>query len=393
MSRVRLSTSLEECRGESFSLIIFLVFIMAENTKIENQGTIDTAPTEEKFMVRALELAKLGMGQVAPNPLVGCVIVHEGLIIGEGYHHKHGEAHAEVNAIRSVKNQDLLSKSTMYVTLEPCSHFGKTPPCADLVVRMKIPKVVVGSMDPNKKVAGKGLECLKNGGCEVETGLLEEECNRMNRRFLTVHLKKRPYIILKWAQTEDGFIDRSRVEEEFGQPTWITNDLSRIAVHKMRSDEAAILVGTKTALKDNPSLTVREWSGNHPLRMVLDRRGILPEGTALLDQSTETLVFTGKAMVSKHNLEYVRIHFNKDMLKEINTILIRRGVQSLLVEGGKSLLESYLRDGIWDEARIYIGNKRFGSGIKAPETDWILDREEALDDSLMRIYYRNEKQD
>jgi len=377
--------------GESFSLIIFFVFIMAEYTKIENHGSFDTGPTEEKFMVRAIELAKLGMGQVAPNPMVGCVIVHEGLIIGEGYHRKYGESHAEVIAIQSVKNQDLLCKSTMYVTLEPCSHFGKTPPCANLVVRMKIPKVVAGSMDPNEKVAGRGLECLRNAGCEVETGLLEEECNRMNRRFLTVHQKGRPYIILKWAQTEDGFIDILRDEEEYGQPTWITNDLSRIAVHKMRSDEAAILVGTKTALKDNPSLTVREWSGKHPIRMVLDRAGILPEGSALLDQSTETLVFTEKVMASKPNLEYIRIHFNKDMLKEINTILIGRGVQSLLVEGGKSLLESYLREGIWDEARIYIGNKRFGSGIKAPETDWILDREEALDDSLMRIYYKNEK--
>lgn len=379
--------------GESLSLIIFLVFNMTENTKIENHGSFNTAPTEEKFMVRALELARLGMGQVAPNPMVGCVIVHEGLIIGEGYHRKYGEAHAEVNAIRSVKNQELLRKSTMYVTLEPCSHFGKEPPCADLVVRMKIPKVVTGSLDPNEMVAGRGLESLRNAGCIVETGLLEEECNRMNRRFLTVHQKKRPYIILKWAQTEDGFIDRSRDEEEFGQPTWITNDLSRIAVHKMRSDEAAILIGTKTALKDNPSLTVREWSGNHPLRMVLDRRGILNENSALLDQSTETLVFTEKEMVSKPNLEYLRIHFNKDMLKEINTILVGRGIQSLLVEGGKALLESYLREGLWDEARIHIGNKRFGSGIKAPETDWILDREESLDDSRMRIYYRNGKQD
>jgi diaminohydroxyphosphoribosylaminopyrimidine deaminase/5-amino-6-(5-phosphoribosylamino)uracil reductase len=256
---------------------------------------------------------------------------------------------------------------------------------------MKIPKVVIGSMDPNEKVAGKGIARLKSAGCDVETGLLEEDCNRMNRRFMTFHQKRRPYIILKWAQTEDGFIDRLREEDEFGQPTWITNNLSRIAVHKMRSDEAAILVGTRTALKDNPSLTVRAWSGSHPLRMVLDRRGILPENCALLDQSTETLVFTEKAMASKQNLEYIRIRFNRDMLKEINAILVERGIQSLLVEGGKSLLESYLHEGMWDEARIYIGNKRFGSGIKAPETDWILDREEALDDSLMRIYYRNEE--
>lgn len=379
-----------EYRGESFSLIIFFVFNMASTAKIEKPDWIDATPTEEKFMVRAIELAKLGMGQVAPNPMVGCVIVHEGLIIGEGYHRKYGEAHAEVNAIQSVKNQNLLRKSTIYVTLEPCSHFGKTPPCADLLVKMKIPKVVVGSLDPNEKVSGRGIERLKAAGCEVVVGLLEEECNRMNRRFLTFHQKKRPYIILKWAQTEDGFIDRSREEDEFGQPTWITNNLSRIAVHKMRSDEAAILVGTNTALKDNPSLTVRDWSGNHPLRMVLDRRGILPDTLALLDQSTETIVFTASALSSKPNLEYVRIHFDSGSLQEINAILHSRGIQSLLVEGGKSLLESYMREGLWDEARVYIGNARFGSGIKAPETDWILDREEPLDDSLMRIYYRNE---
>ncbi len=361
------------------------------SAKIRKDSKADTMQAEEKFMVRAIELAKLGMGQVAPNPMVGCVIVHEGLIIGEGYHRKYGEAHAEVNAVRSVKNPDLLCESTMYVTLEPCSHFGKTPPCADLVVQLKIPKVVVGSMDPNEKVSGRGIQRLKDAGCEVVVGMLEEECIRMNRRFMTFHQKKRPYIILKWAQTEDGFIDRSREEAEFGQPTWITNDLSRIAVHKMRSDESAILVGTKTALKDNPSLTVREWSGNHPLRMVLDRRGILPETCAMLDQSTETIVFTETVMESRPNLEYIRISFNHGILYEINAFLSGRGIQSLLVEGGKSLLESYMREGLWDEARVYIGSARFGSGIKAPETDWILDREEPLDDSLMRIYYRKEE--
>lgn len=342
-------------------------------------------------MVRAIELARLGMGQVAPNPMVGCVIVHNGLIIGEGYHRKYGEAHAEVNAVRSVKNRSLLAESTMYVTLEPCSHFGKTPPCADMIVEMGIPRVVVGSIDPNEKVAGKGLEKLQAAGCELITGLMEEECNRMNRRFLTFHSKKRPYIILKWAQTEDGFIDKARSEEEFGQPTWITNDLSRIAVHKMRTDEASILVGTKTAMKDNPSLTVREWSGNHPLRILLDRNGILDSSTALLDQSTETIVFTEMEMESKPNLEYSRINFGPEMLGEINTLLFNRGIQSLLIEGGKSLLESYMKQGLWDEARVYIGNARFGSGIKAPETDWILDREEPLDDSLMRIYYRKDE--
>lgn len=349
------------------------------------------SPVDERFMVRALELAKLGMGRVAPNPMVGCVVVHRGKIIGEGYHRQYGEAHAEVNAIRSVKNQDLLCESTLYVTLEPCSHFGKTPPCADLIVEMKIPRVVIGSGDPNEKVSGRGIAKLQSAGCEVIIGMLEAECNRMNRRFNTFHQKRRPYIILKWAQTEDGFIDRSRGEADYGQPTWITNDLSRIAVHKMRSDEAAILVGTHTALKDNPSLTVREWSGNHPLRLVLDRRGILPPDCALLDRSTETIVFTEQERESQPNLTYVRIHFGEGMLAEINDLLVRRGIQSLLVEGGKSLLESYMHEGLWDEARVYVGNKRFGSGVRAPQTAWTLDREEALDDSLVRIYYRKEE--
>lgn len=339
-------------------------------------------------MMRALELARLGMGQVAPNPMVGCVIVHDGLIIGEGYHRKYGEAHAEVNAVRAVKNRDLLRESTMYVTLEPCSHFGKTPPCADLIVEMQIPRVVVGSLDPNEKVSGKGLERLRAAGIELSTGMLEDECIRMNRRFMTFHKEHRPYIILKWAQTEDGYIDKARNKEEFGQPTWITNDLSRMAVHKMRTDEAAIMVGTKTALKDNPSLTVREWSGGHPLRIVLDRAGKLASGCALMDQSAETIVFSEIARESKPNLEFIPLKFGPGMLGEINDFLFRRGIQSLLIEGGKSLLESYMQENLWDEARVYIGNKRFGSGVKAPETSWILDREEPLDDSLMRIYYR-----
>jgi diaminohydroxyphosphoribosylaminopyrimidine deaminase/5-amino-6-(5-phosphoribosylamino)uracil reductase len=362
---------------------------MAEDTKIGNQSRYGVVDAEEKFMARALELARLGMGHVAPNPMVGCVIVHNGLIIGEGYHQKYGEAHAEVNAIRSVTNKKLLSESTIYVTLEPCSHFGKTPPCADLVVAQKISRVVVGCLDPNEKVSGRGVSRLREAGCEVVVGVLEDECIRMNRRFLTFHQKKRPYIILKWAQTEDGFMDMDRQEADFGKPTWITNDLSRVAVHKMRSDEAAILVGTKTALKDNPSLTVRDWSGNHPLRLVLDRRDILPATLSLLDQSTDTLVFTEMDKCSTKNLEYCKIQFDDKMLFTMNTLLHARGIQSLLVEGGKSLLESYLKEGLWDEARVYIGNTRFGSGIKAPETDWILDREEKLDDSLMRIYYRS----
>lgn len=357
--------------------------------KIVIPGPVGNEAPEVRFMGRAIELARLGMGRVAPNPMVGCVIVHNGLIIGEGYHRVYGEAHAEVNAVNSVQNKELLPFSTMYVTLEPCSHFGKTPPCADLVVRERIPRVIVGSIDPNEKVAGRGITRLREAGCQVEVGMLEEECNRMNRRFFTFLRERRPYIILKWARTEDGFIDRPRDEVEFGQPTWITNDLSRMAVHKMRSDEAAILVGTRTALMDNPSLTVRNWSGHHPLRLVPDRLGILPESASLLDQSTPTLVFTEKERESKPNLEFVTLRFDERILERINEVLFSRGIQSLLVEGGKALLESYLSQDLWDEARVYIGNKRFGSGIKAPAIDHEAAREERLDDSLMRIYYRS----
>jgi diaminohydroxyphosphoribosylaminopyrimidine deaminase/5-amino-6-(5-phosphoribosylamino)uracil reductase len=320
--------------------------------------------------------------------MVGCVIVHQGVIIGEGYHRKYGEAHAEVNAIHSVRSPELLSESTLYVTLEPCAHWGKTPPCADLLVEKKIPRVVIGAMDPNEKVAGKGLAILRAAGCKVISGYMEDICEQMNRRFTTFHRRRRPYIILKWAQTEDGFLDQDRTEADYGQPTWITNELSRMAVHKMRSDEAAILVGTNTAQKDNPSLTVRSWNGNHPLRMVLDRQGRLSPSLALFDRSTPTIVFTGEEQESVTDLEYVKVDFDADILSKMNDILHKRGIQSLLVEGGKSLLESYIKNELWDEARVFIGNTRFGSGVKAPVTSWFLDKEEYLDDSLFRIYYR-----
>ena len=212
-----------------------------------------TFDIDEKFMLRAIELARFGMGTVSPNPMVGCVIVRKGVIIGEGYHCKFGMPHAEVIAINRVTDKSFLSESTLYVTLEPCSHFGKTPPCADLILLHKIPNVVVGTIDPFTEVSGKGIGKLREGGCNVVTGFCEEKCIELNRRFFTFHQQKRPFIILKWAQTADGFIDIDRSHEHYGQPTWITNDLSRIAVHKMRTDESAILVGTNTAKKDNPS--------------------------------------------------------------------------------------------------------------------------------------------
>ena len=231
-----------------------------------------------KYMDRCLSLACLGAGDVAPNPMVGCVIVYEDKIIGEGFHQQFGAPHAEVNAIRAVKDKNLLKDSTLYVSLEPCAHFGKTPPCSDLIIEHQIPHVVVGCVDPFAEVAGKGIEKMKKAGIKVDVGLLEAECLWLNRRFFTFHQKKRPYLILKWAQTMDGFLDIDRSKPSFGQPTWISNELSRRQVHRQRTEEAAILVGTNTAFKDNPSLTVREWDGQQPVRLVIDRKNRLPAG-------------------------------------------------------------------------------------------------------------------
>jgi len=343
---------------------------------------------EEKFMLRAIGLARLGMGNVSPNPMVGCVIVHQGVIIGEGFHCEFGKPHAEVNAVNSVKDKALLKKSTMYVTLEPCSHHGKTPPCADLILRCGIPHVVVGTVDPFAEVAGRGIERLRNGGCKVLQGYLEAACLELNRRFFTFHQQKRPYIILKWAQTADGFIDIDRSQEHYGQPTWITNDLSRIAVHKMRTDESAILVGTNTAQKDNPSLTVREWSGRSPLRLVVDNTLKLSDGLALFDQSVPTVVYTSKAISGKRNLEFKQILFNGNELAQILADLHERGVQSLIVEGGQMLLNSFISRGVWDEARVFTGKCLFHKGVKAPVIDAMMVKSEELDGSWMFVFHK-----
>lgn len=342
---------------------------------------------DEKFMLRAIDLARLGMGNVSPNPMVGCVIVHDGLIIGEGYHREFGKAHAEVEAVNRVKNKELLKESVLYVTLEPCSHFGKTPPCADLILEHAIPKVVVGTLDPFVQVAGRGIEKLRKGGCEVISGYQEEKCLALNRRFFTFHQKGRPYVILKWAQTADGFIDIDRSLEQYGQPTWITNDLSRIAVHKMRTDESAILVGTNTAKKDNPSLTVREWTGNQPLRLLIDRKMILPAALALFDQSVSTVVYTSKELVGKDNLEFKKITFNGDELVQMLDDLHQRAVSSLIVEGGQILIKSFINSGTWDEARVFVGKNIFHSGVRAPAFNGVLVKSEELDDSWMFLFH------
>lgn len=339
--------------------------------------------TSSIFMQRCLELALLGMGDVAPNPMVGCVVVHDGRIIGEGYHQKFGEPHAEVNAIRSVQNKELLKQSTLYVSLEPCAHFGKTPPCSDLIIENQIPHVVIGTVDPFAKVAGKGMERMRAAGIEVEVGILERECRELNRRFFTYHEKKRPYILLKWAQTLDGFIDTDRTETQ--HPTWITNALSKRLVHKQRSEETAILIGTNTAQYDNPALTVREWAGNQPVRLVVDRTGRLSSDLTLFDGKTPTWVFVGNERIDYKNVKFISLDFDKDILPQMLSELYKRNLLSVVVEGGSMLLKSFLRDGLWDEAFVYTGNQFFGKGVSAPYISGETIAFEQLDDCKLHV--------
>lgn len=324
---------------------------------------------EEQYMQRCLDLATKGLGSVAPNPLVGCVIVHHNQIIGEGYHKEFGGPHAEVNAISSVKQTGLLPESTLYVNLEPCSHFGKTPPCSDLIIRQKIKKVVIGSVDPFDLVAGKGIARLRNNGCEVLVGILKNQCLALNKRFFTFHEKKRPFIILKWAQTADGFIDTLRPPDSKLKPAWITSENLRILVHKWRSEEPAIMVGTHTALADNPRLNVREWAGKQPLRIVVDRQLKLPRKLLLFDNSLETLVLNALADKKEDKTTFLKLPFDGELvsLPHLMHYLYEAGIQSVLVEGGQMLIESFVKQELWDEARVFSGPQFFGEGIKAPQ--------------------------
>ncbi len=340
----------------------------------------------EKYINYCIELAKLGAGNVSPNPMVGCVIVCDGKIIGEGYHQKYGEAHAEVNAINSVANPALLKKSTLFVTLEPCAHFGLTPPCSDLIVEKQIPKVVIGTIDPFAEVAGKGVEKMRKAGIEVEVGILEKECRELNKRFFTFHEKKRPYIILKWAQTLDGFIDIDRTKKEFGKPTWITGDKALLRVHKMRAVEDAIFVGTKTAEKDNPTLTVRHCPGRNPVRVVLDNYLRLSEKLNLFDGTVKTIVFNSLKNEERENIIFVKIDFDVEIIPQILDELYNQKILSIIIEGGKQLLESFIKSNNWDEAYQFIGNKHFLSGIKAPQISGNIVSTEILDSDKLIIY-------
>ncbi|AZQ64537.1 bifunctional diaminohydroxyphosphoribosylaminopyrimidine deaminase/5-amino-6-(5-phosphoribosylamino)uracil reductase RibD [Flammeovirga pectinis] len=314
-------------------------------------------------MKRALHLATLGKGNVSPNPMVGAVIVHNDRIIGEGYHQKYGQPHAEVNAVASVSKEDLmlLNDAEMYVTLEPCSHYGKTPPCADLLVKHNFNKVYVCNLDPNPLVAGRGIKKLEDAGIKVETRILESEGLEINKRFFKAMTKKKPFVLLKYAQTSDGFVARENFDSK-----WISNPLSRQLVHKMRAEEDAILVGTNTAKYDDPALNVRAWAGKDPLRVVIDRSRKLDDKLKLFDTSIRTICYTLEFDEEKENLAFIPLNketFIEDMLVD----LFSKGVHSIIVEGGSTILKEFIDRKLWDEAHVFTSStSAFGSGIEAP---------------------------
>ncbi|NEV93090.1 bifunctional diaminohydroxyphosphoribosylaminopyrimidine deaminase/5-amino-6-(5-phosphoribosylamino)uracil reductase RibD [Psychroflexus sp. YR1-1] len=322
--------------------------------------------TNAFYINRCLELARNGLGTTYPNPLVGCVIVCDNTIIGEGWHIKAGDAHAEVRAIQAVKDQSLLKKSTLYVTLEPCSHYGKTPPCSDLIIAKKIPNIVIGTLDPFAEVAGKGIQKLLAAGRNVVVGVCEEECEALNRRFFTFHRKKRPYIILKWAETKQGFI--APADQKAGGIFWITNPYSQQLVHKWRSEEQGILIGTQTAVKDNPKLNTRHWAGKNPTRIVLDKSLKLPKHLSILDTSQPTVVFHHNTSTAENqkNLSFEPLDFESDLLPQILDKLYQLELQSVIIEGGSKTLQKFIDSDLWDEARVFTGQNEIENGTKGP---------------------------
>ncbi|WP_397362493.1 bifunctional diaminohydroxyphosphoribosylaminopyrimidine deaminase/5-amino-6-(5-phosphoribosylamino)uracil reductase RibD [Olleya sp. R77988] len=313
-----------------------------------------------------MQIAKNGLGTTRPNPMVGSVIVYNNSIIGEGYTSLYGSNHAEVNAIQSVYDKSLLKQATIYVTLEPCSHFGKTPPCSDLIIKHQIPNIVIGCIDDNPEVAGKGIKKLKNAGCNVTVGVLEEDCKAHHKRFFAFHNKKRPYIILKWAETSNGFIaPKTKIKNK---PVWITNQYSRQLVHKWRAEEQAILVGTNTVIKDDPVLNVRHWTGENPIRVVLDRNNILTTEYSIFNNEAETITFKDHS------------------IKEICNHLYKQNINSIIIEGGAKTLQQFIDENIWDEARVFTGPVTFKEGIIAPTFSGQLTLEEKIKNDTLKIY-------
>jgi diaminohydroxyphosphoribosylaminopyrimidine deaminase/5-amino-6-(5-phosphoribosylamino)uracil reductase len=363
----------------------------------------------EIYMQRCLELAKIGLRAAMPNPSVGAVLVYNGRIIGEGHTSAYGGPHGEVNCINSVNEADrhLIPDATLYVSLEPCSHFGKTPPCCDLIIQHQIKNIVVGTADPFEKVSGNGIKKLKEAGKNVIVGVLEKKCRESNKRFFTFHEHKRPYILLKWAESADGYLSPNRLldietdgflddsEDKFEnkKPVWITNNYSRQLVHKWRGEEMAILVGTKTVLDDNPQLDVRDWTGSNPVRIVLDRTGKINENYFVKNQKIKTIVLTEQTnLPNLDNMVYENVAFDSRLPLAILNVLYRHNLLSVIIEGGRQTLQTFIDANLWDEARVFKGTNLFGGGTKAPQLSkaTVVTTQSVLNDQLL-IFTNNDK--
>jgi len=339
----------------------------------------------EIFMQRCLELATLGNSKVQPNPMVGAVLVHQGKVVAEGWHQEYGSAHAEINALNALKDPALAKASTLYVTLEPCSHFGKTPPCVNTIISKGIPKIVLGTIDSNPITSGKGIEKLINAGIEVVQGVCQKECLSLNKRFFTYHSKKRPYIILKWAQTLDGFV----AKEDYTSK-WISSEEARNEVHKWRATEAAILVGTKTALFDNPMLTARLPNSRQPVRVVIDRKLQIPKDFHIYDKSAETLILNEIKNDSLGNCSQILCDLSNQSCQPILDLLFQKQIVSLLVEGGSFTLNRFISENVWDEAQVFISAKNFKSGIKAPTLSGTPNNLKVFGDTKLFSFYNQD---
>ena len=364
--------------------------------------------THETYIKRCIEIAKKGLGLTAPNPMVGCVIVHNNIIIGEGFTSKYGGNHAEVNAINTVKDKKLLKAATLYVTLEPCSHYGKTPPCSDLIIKHEIINVVIGCVDDNPKVAGKGIAKLKAAGCHVIAGVLETECKEHHKRFFTYHNEKRPYVILKWAETKNGLIAPKTKETQ--KPVWITNQYSRQLVHKWRAEEQAILVGTKTVIEDNPSLTVRDWTGDNPIRIVLDKNLKINDAFLVRNSAAKTSLitkhhiqfnnpkqvdtiypskYTDHVIADHSSISHIDWSKKQQIAQQICEILFKKDINSVIIEGGSQTLQTFINENLWDEARVFVGAIEFEEGVKAPQVKGHILSEEKIIKDILRTYVNN----
>jgi diaminohydroxyphosphoribosylaminopyrimidine deaminase/5-amino-6-(5-phosphoribosylamino)uracil reductase len=343
--------------------------------------------SDEKYMSRCIELAKKGLGNTYPNPLVGSVIVHQNKIIGEGYHQKYGEAHAEVHAVNSVKDQSLLKASTIYVTLEPCAHFGKTPPCADLIIEKEIPNVVIGVVDPFEQVCGEGITRMKEHGINVKVDLLKEACTELNKRFFWNVKTDLPYIILKWAETADGFMDQDR-ESNVPKINWITSKSTKAITHTWRKEEAGILVGVNTILNDDPELTVREVNGNNPVRIIIDPDLKLENrNPKIFKVPGQNLIYNKLRSQENNNTEFVKL--NDFSLINILSDLKKRSISSIIVEGGKFTIEQFIKENLWNEARVYVSEINFISGLNSPDIDskYLINQHELEKEKL--LFYQN----